>query len=84
MVVSSDDKKPSPEIKQLVEKMAPDANVGTAQQKFDDILKRKKYDHHCFLECVLLRLDTRRSTETPSMVQKKADTAFTHMLTHAL
>jgi hypothetical protein len=84
MVLFSNDNKPSPEIKQLVEKMTPDASVATSQKKFDDIVKRKKYDHHCFLECVLLRLDTRRSTEAPSLVQTKADTAFTHMLTHAL
>ena len=84
MGVSSEDTKPSPEIKKLIEKMTPAPKTATAQDKYQAILERKSYDHHCFLECVLLRLDTRRGTQTPSKVRKEADQTFVHMLEHAL
>jgi hypothetical protein len=84
MGIPSEDTKPSPEIKKLIEKMTPATKTATAQDKYQSILARKSYDHHCFLECVLLRLDTRRGTQTPSKVQKEADQTFIHMLTHAL
>ena len=84
MVLPNEDSKPSPEIKKLVSKITPAHATATAQEKYDAILKRKCYDHHCFLECVLLRMDTHRGAETTSKIQQEADTTFTYMLSHAL
>ena len=77
------DAQPSPEIKQLIEKITPLSGTSTAQDKYKAILQRKCYDHHCFLECVQLRLDTRRGTQNTSQVQQHADNTFIHMLEHS-
>jgi hypothetical protein len=84
MVLAHEDTKPSPEIKQLIEKMTPMTSNTTAQEKYELILLRKRYEHNCFLECVLLRLDTHRGTQVASKVHEEADNTFIHMLTHAL
>ena len=84
MVLAHEDTKPSPEIKQLIEKMTPATSTATAQEKYELILLRKRYEHNCFLECVLLRLDTHRGTQVASKVHEDADKTFIHMLTHAL
>jgi hypothetical protein len=78
----SGDSNPSPEIKQLIEKLNPRKDCPTSQGKYEAILKRKSYDHHCFLECVLLRLDASRGADTVYTVQSKAVEDFTEMLTH--
>ena len=83
MVVTCEDKQPSPEIKKLIEKITPLQKTSTAQEKYKAILERKCYDHHCFLECVQLRLDTHRGTQNVSTVQQYADDAFIHMLEHS-
>jgi hypothetical protein len=75
---------PSPEIKKLIDKLAPKQGVVTSQDKYEAILKRKAYDHHCFLECVRLRLDTTRGAETTPSVQAASDALFTQMLSHTL
>jgi hypothetical protein len=83
--MSGGDTKASPEIKKLIEKLAPPPTAETtAQGKYEAILQRKCYDHHCLLECVLLRLDSGRGNVEQSNVQTRADQTFTHMLTHAL
>ena len=64
--------------------MAPEMSTSTAQEKYESILARQRYEHHCFMECVLLRIDPHRGTQTQSNVQNDADMTFTHMLTHAL
>jgi hypothetical protein len=76
------DTKSSPEIKKLIEKLAPKKNTGSAQNKYEQILERKKYDLHCFMECVLLRLDSDRGTQNRSNVQEAADKTFIQMLEH--
>ena len=80
----STDLKASPEIKKLIDKLTPEPTVSTAQAKYENILKRKCYNHHCFLECVLLRLDSWRSPQTQCGVQKLADETFIHMLEHVM
>lgn len=80
----SNNSKTSPEIKKLIDKLTPEPATSPAQLKYESILKRKCYDHHCFLECVLLRLDSRRGPQTLPGVQKLADETFTHMLEHAM
>jgi hypothetical protein len=84
MAPHGEETKPSPEIKKIIEKMTVSKTTTTAQDKYEAILQRKCYDHHCFMECVRLRLDTHRGTQTSSNVQEEADTTFTHMLTHGL
>jgi len=74
----------SPEIKSLIHKMDPKQDTSSAQNKYEAILERKRYDHHCFIECVRLRLDPHRGVGAVCSVQTKADLAFTHMLTHTL
>jgi hypothetical protein len=83
MISPSEDMKTSPEIKNMIDKLTPSKATATAQEKYQAILKRKCYDHHCFLECVSLRLDTYRGTQTSSQVQEHADRTFVHMLEHA-
>lgn len=73
----------SPEIKNLIDKLAPKKGVMTSQEKYEAVLHRKSYDHHCFIECAMLRLQHGRAVEAVSEVQKKADICFTHMLTHS-
>jgi hypothetical protein len=75
---------PSPEIKQLIEKLAPKKKISSSQDKYEAILARKSYDHHCFLQCVCLRLDPSRDAEGTHVVQTTADDVFTQMLTHAM
>ena len=82
MVTSSEDMKTSPEVKKIIEKLTPSDATTTAQNKYQAILKRKAYDHHCFLECVARRLDTYRGTQTASRVQQNADKTFIKMLEH--
>jgi len=81
---SKDDTMPSPEIKKMVKNMTPLMTNATSQQKYEAVIERKRYDHNCFLECVLMRLDIHRGTQTSSHVQEQADKTFTHMLQHAL
>jgi hypothetical protein len=83
MGLANEDTKPSPEIKRLVEKLAPADVTGTIQAKYEAILQRKSYDHHCFMECVRLRLEPQRGMQTTCNVQNTADNVFTHMLTHS-
>ena len=73
MVTLNEDMKTSPEVKQIIEKLTPSDVTETAQNKYQAILKRKAYDHHCFLEAVSLRLDTFRGTQNASRVQQQAD-----------
>ena len=75
---------PSPEIKKLIEKLGPKKVTLSSQDKYEAILRRKAYDHHCFLECVRLRLDPSRGVQTTQSVQAAADASFTQMLSHAL
>lgn len=75
---------PSPEIKRLIEKLGPKKGALSSQEKYEAILKRKSYDHHCFLECVRLRLDPSRGIETSQSVQAASDDLFTQMLSHTL
>jgi hypothetical protein len=75
---------PSPEIKKLIEKLGPKKGALTSQDKYEAILKRKSYDHHCFLECVRLRLDPSRGMETTQCVQTASSDLFTQMLSHTL
>ena len=75
---------PSPEIKKLIEKLGPKKVSLSSQDKYEAILRRKAYDHHCFLECVRLRLDPSRGAETTQGVQAASDASFTEMLSHAL
>ena len=75
---------PSPEIKNLIDKIGVTKGAATSQDKYEAILKRKCYDHNCFLECVCLRLDPRRGAEATGGVQTKADDLFTQMLSHTL
>jgi len=75
---------PSPEIKKLIEKLGPKKGVLTSQGKYEAILKRKSYDHQCFLECVRLRLDPSRGVGTTQSVQTESDCLFTQMLSHTL
>ena len=75
---------PSPEIKKLIEKLGPKKVTLSSQDKYEAILRRKAYDHHCFLECVRLRLDPSRGAETTQGVQAASDASFTEMLSHAL
>ena len=83
MVTPSEDMKTSPEVKKIIEKLTPsDETTTTAQNKYQAILKRKAYDHHCFLEAVSLRLDTFRGTQNASRVQQQADKTFVKMLEH--
>ena len=82
MVTLNEDMKTSPEVKQIIEKLTPSAVTDTAQNKYQAILKRKAYDHHCFLEAVSLRLDTFRGTQNASRVQQQADKTFVKMLEH--
>jgi hypothetical protein len=74
----------SPEIKSLIHQMYPKQDASSAQSKYEAILQRKRYDHHCFIECVRLRLETHRGADTEYSVETKADLAFTHMLSHTL
>jgi hypothetical protein len=71
----------SPEIKLLVNKLCL-TKTGTNQAKYEEILERKRYDHYCFFECIRLRLDKHRGTDTVSNVQVEADRNFEHMLAH--
>jgi hypothetical protein len=80
----SDDTKASPEIKVLIDKLNKDKNADTSQSKYEAILARKCYDHHCFLECVTLRLESHRGVQESCSVQKEADKNFIHMLKHAI
>jgi len=73
----------SPEIKKLIDTLNPKKGVMTSQEKYEAVLRRKSYDHHCFIECAMLRLQHNRAVEPESEIQKKADTCFTHMLTHS-
>jgi hypothetical protein len=73
---------PSPEIKRLVDKLSPLTGPSTNQAKYEAILQRKKYDHHCFLECVRLRLDRDRGVHAVCSVQENAYNTFAHMLSH--
>ena len=82
MVTLNEDMKTSPEVKQIIEKLTPSDVTETAQNKYQAILKRKAYDHHCFLEAVSLRLDTFRGTQNASRVQQQADKTFVKMLEH--
>jgi hypothetical protein len=75
---------PSPEIKKLIDKMGPKKGALTLQDKYEAILKRKSYDHQCFLECVRLRLDPVRGVVTTQNVQAESDRLFTEMLAHTL
>ena len=83
MMTSNEDSKPSPEIKKIVDKLTPLKVTASAQDKYQSVLVRKAYDHHCFLECVSLRLDFQRGTQTTSGVQKEADKTFISMLEHS-
>jgi hypothetical protein len=76
--------KASPEIRVLIDKLTDTKNVNTSQSKYEAILARKCYDHHCFLECVMLRLDSHRGVQETCSVQKEADKTFIHMLEHAI
>jgi hypothetical protein len=80
----SDDSKASPEIKVLIDKLTTAKSTDSYQSKYEAILARKSYDHQCFLECVLLRLDRTRSVDIQCGVQNEADRTFTHMLEHGL
>jgi hypothetical protein len=82
MVLGNEDKQASPEIKRLVEKLVPVEVKGTIQVRYEAILQRKCYDHHCFMECVRLRLEPQRGMQTICDVQDMADNTFIHMLTH--
>ena len=83
-MMTLEDTKPSPEIKNIIDRLTPlKEKNNTAQIKYDAILARKAYDHHCFLECVSLRLDTQRGTQIHSRVQAEADKTFIMMLEHA-
>jgi hypothetical protein len=75
---------PSPEIKKLIENLSVKKSALTSQDKYEAILTRKAYDHHCFLECVRLRLDPSRGRDTAHDVQMTADDLFTEMLSHKL
>jgi len=82
-MMTLEDTKPSPEIKNIIDRLTPlKEKNSTAQCKYDAILARKAYDHHCFLECVSLRLDTQRGTQLHSGVQAEADKTFIMMLEH--
>jgi hypothetical protein len=72
----------SPEIKSLIHKMSPKQDAGSAQSKYEAILERKRYDHHCFIECVRMRLETHRGMDAECSVESNADLAFAHMLSH--
>jgi hypothetical protein len=72
----------SPEIKRLVDKLSPLTGPSTNQAKYEAILQRKSYDHHCFLECVRLRLDRDRGVHAVCSVQENAYNTFAHMLSH--
>jgi len=74
----------SPEIKNLIHQMSPKQDAGSAQSKYEAILERKRYDHHCFIECVCMRLETHRGADAQCSVETKADLAFAHMLAHTL
>ena len=78
----SHDMNASPEIKQLVDSLSDDATATTAQLKYLSILKRKRYEHDCFMQCVVLRLETRRGAQTLHSVQASADKNFEKMLSH--
>jgi hypothetical protein len=80
--MSGSNAKASPEIKLLIDKIANTNNNDSAQVKYEAILSRKRYDHQCFLECVLLRLDISRGSHEQCEIQKEADQTFAHMLTH--
>jgi hypothetical protein len=81
--MSADDSKASPEIKLLIDKLNTDKSATTAQQKFDAILYRKRYETACFLEAIHLRLESGRGNIEGCNVQKEADTTFESMLHHA-
>ena len=79
----------SPEIKKLMDKLAPNnTHPPNMQAKYEAILQRKSYDHHCFMECVRLRLEANRGMQSQQdvagSVQTDADLTFTHMLTHSM
>ena len=74
----------SHEIKKLVNKLSTDPTISSGQAKYEAIVKRKSYEHDCFLQCVLLRLETHRGGSTVQNVQTSADTNFTKMLSHVL
>jgi hypothetical protein len=79
----SGDANASPEIKLLIDKITNTKNTDSSQVKYEALLARKRYDHQCFLECVLLRLDQSRGVQMESETQKESNRIFTHMLTHA-
>jgi hypothetical protein len=81
--MSVDDAKASPEIKRLIETVNTDKSATTAQQKFDAILQRKRYDLDSFLNCILLRLESSRGQIVECDVQKEADATFQSMLQHS-
>ena len=72
----------SPEIKRLVETLSTSPAETSAQEKYQAILARKRYENDCFLQCVLLRLETHRGGDTVQSVQKAADANFERMLSH--
>jgi hypothetical protein len=81
-VAMSSDSKASPEIRRLIDKINPDPSASTSQAKYEAIMKRKKYDLHCFLEAICLRLDSSRGQIVQNNVQEQADQTFQDMLRH--
>ena len=74
----------SPEIKKLVDKLSIDPAVTSGQQKYEAILKRKCYENDCFLQCVILRLETHRGESTVKHALQTADVNFKLMLPHVM
>jgi len=56
-------------MKKLVDKLSKDPAENSNQKKYEAILKRKCYENDCFLQCVLLRLETHRGGSTVESVQ---------------
>ena len=79
----NENQRASPEVKKLIDKLAPDDSPMSSQGKYEAIIRRKLYDHHCFLECVRMRLDSHRGTHATCATQEDADKTFTHMLLHS-
>ena len=74
----------SQEIKKLVDKLSTDPAATSGQAKYEAILKRKSYENDCFLQCVILRLETRRGEGIMQSAQQTAEVDFRLMLSHIL
>jgi hypothetical protein len=79
-----DHTKASPEIRKLIDKLAPANACTTNQGKYESIIRRKRYEHHCFLSCVVLRLDSHRGAHVACDVQELADTTYLQMFQHTM